>query len=63
MAPRATGKFKKKDSENIGEQFTRFKKFTNEMKRNDQSLNDVWVMEMLLRSLISKFDYVVTSIE
>ncbi|KAL8108002.1 hypothetical protein AgCh_024430 [Apium graveolens] len=36
---------------------------TNEMKRNGESLGDVWVMEKLLRSLTRKFDYVVTSIE
>ncbi|XP_074362861.1 uncharacterized protein LOC141703166 [Apium graveolens] len=33
------------------------------MKRNGESLNDIRVMEKLLRSLTRKFDYVVTSIE
>ncbi|XP_074337043.1 uncharacterized protein LOC141674220 [Apium graveolens] len=52
-----------KSSENIGEFVTRLKMVTNEMKRNGDSLDDVRVMEKLLRLLIRKFDYVVTSIE
>ncbi|XP_074326948.1 uncharacterized protein LOC141664890 [Apium graveolens] len=52
-----------KNSENIGEFVTRLKAVTNEMKRNGESLDDVRVMEKLLRSLTRKFDYVVTSIE
>ncbi|KAL8127506.1 hypothetical protein AgCh_014423 [Apium graveolens] len=54
---------KMKSSENIGEFFTRLKTVTNEMKRNGESLDDVRVIEKLLRSLTRKFDYVVTSIE
>ncbi|XP_074336226.1 uncharacterized protein LOC141673379 [Apium graveolens] len=54
---------KMKTSENIGEYVTRLKTMTNEMKRNGESLDDVRVMEKLLRSLTRKFDYVVTSIE
>ncbi|XP_074373572.1 uncharacterized protein LOC141713908 [Apium graveolens] len=54
---------KMKSSENIGEFVTRLKTVTNEMKRNGESLDDVRVMEKLLRSLTRKFDYVVTSIE
>ncbi|KAL8094563.1 hypothetical protein AgCh_036190 [Apium graveolens] len=54
---------KMKNSENIGEFVTRLKAVTNEMKRNGESLDDVRVMEKLLRSLTRKFDYVVTSIE
>ncbi|KAL8116958.1 hypothetical protein AgCh_023220 [Apium graveolens] len=54
---------KMKSSENIGEFVTRLKTVTNEIKRNEESLDDVRVMEKLLRSLIRKFDYVVTSIE
>ncbi|XP_074374846.1 uncharacterized protein LOC141715635 [Apium graveolens] len=54
---------KMKASENIGEYITRLKTVTNEMKRNGESLDDVRVMEKLLRSLMRKFDYVVTSIE
>ncbi|KAK1354734.1 CCHC-type domain-containing protein [Heracleum sosnowskyi] len=33
------------------------------MKRNEESLDNIRVMEKLLRSLTRKFDYVVTSIE
>ncbi|XP_074345106.1 uncharacterized protein LOC141684164 [Apium graveolens] len=54
---------KVKSSENIGEFVTRLKTVTNEMKRNGESLDDVRVMEKLLRSLTRKFDYVVTSVE
>ncbi|XP_074356245.1 uncharacterized protein LOC141695941 [Apium graveolens] len=52
-----------KNSENIGEFVTRLKAVINEMKRNGESLDDVWVMEKLIRSLTRKFYYVVTSIE
>ncbi|XP_063942657.1 uncharacterized protein LOC108204029 [Daucus carota subsp. sativus] len=52
-----------KSSENIGEFVTRLKTVTNEMKINGESLDDVRLMEKLLRSLTRKFDYVVTSIE
>ncbi|XP_074326944.1 uncharacterized protein LOC141664885 [Apium graveolens] len=54
---------KMKTSENIGEFVTRLKAIINEMKRNDESLNDVRVMEKLIRLLTRKFDYMVTSIE
>lgn len=54
---------KMKSSENISDYVARLKTVTNEMKRNGESLDDVRVMEKLLRSLIRKFDYVVTSIE
>ncbi|XP_074351740.1 uncharacterized protein LOC141690883 [Apium graveolens] len=52
-----------KNFENIGEFVTRLKAVTNEMKRNGEILDDIRVMEKLLRSLTIKFDYVVTSIE
>ncbi|XP_074336690.1 uncharacterized protein LOC141673860 [Apium graveolens] len=54
---------KMKSSENIGEFVTRLKTVTNEMKRNGENLDDVLVMEKLLRSLTRKFDYVITSIK
>ncbi|XP_074345799.1 uncharacterized protein LOC141684630 [Apium graveolens] len=54
---------KMKSSENIGEFVTRLKTVTNEMKRNGESLDDVRVMEKLLRLLTRKFDYIITSIE
>ncbi|XP_074369123.1 uncharacterized protein LOC141709797 [Apium graveolens] len=54
---------KMKTSENIGEFVTRLKAVKNEMKRNGESLDDVGVMEKLLRSLTRNFDYVVSSIE
>ena len=54
---------KMKSSENIGEYVTRLKTVSNEMKRNGESLDDIRVMEKLLRSLTIKFDYAVTSIE
>ncbi|XP_074337698.1 uncharacterized protein LOC141674898 [Apium graveolens] len=54
---------KMKSSENIGEFVTHLKMVKNQMKRNGESLDDVRVMEKLIRSLTKKFDYIVTSIE
>ncbi|XP_074337764.1 uncharacterized protein LOC141705328 [Apium graveolens] len=54
---------KMKSSENIGEFVTHLKTVKNQMKRNGESLDDVRVMEKLIRSLTKKFDYIVTSIE
>ena len=54
---------KMKTSESIGEYVKCLKTVSNEMKKIDKSLDDVWVMEKLLRSLTRKFDYVVTFIE
>ncbi|KAK2989425.1 hypothetical protein RJ640_017680 [Escallonia rubra] len=50
-------------SENISDYVTRLKTVADEMKRNGETLDDVRVMEKLLRSLTRKFDYVVTAIE
>ena len=52
-----------KSSKSINDHVTRLKMVANEMKRNGETLDDVWVMEKLLLSLTRKFDYVVTTIE
>ncbi|PHT36714.1 hypothetical protein CQW23_24414 [Capsicum baccatum] len=54
---------KMKTSESVDEYVTRVKWVTNEMKRNKESLEDVRVMEKILRSLTRKFNYVVAAIE
>lgn len=51
-----------KTSESIDEYVTRVKSVANEMKRNKETLDDVWVMEKILRSLTHKFNYVVAAI-
>ena len=52
-----------KNSENINDYVTRLKTVANEMKRNGEALDDVRVIEKLMRSLTGKFEYVVTAIE
>ena len=54
---------KMKSSESINDYVTRLKMIANKMKRNREILDEVRVMEKLLRSLTRKFDYVVTAIE
>ncbi|KAK5846498.1 hypothetical protein PVK06_002788 [Gossypium arboreum] len=48
-----------KPSENVDDYVIRVKAVVNEMKRNGETLDDVRVMEKILRSLTRKFDYVV----
>jgi hypothetical protein len=52
-----------KDGETISDYFARTLTITNKLRFLGEILNDVTVIEKILRSMISKFDYVVCSIE
>ncbi|GMJ04997.1 hypothetical protein HRI_004168900 [Hibiscus trionum] len=52
-----------KGTESIDDYVNRLKAVANEMKRNGEALDEVRVMEKILRSLARKFDYVVMAIE
>ena len=52
-----------KDGESVSNYFTRVLAVTNQIKRNGEKLDDVKVMEKILRSLDSKFNHIVAIIE
>ena len=52
-----------KASELIFDYFTRVVTVSNELKRNGDELKEVKIIEKILRSVYSKFDYIVVTIE
>lgn len=52
-----------KAGESVNEYFARTLTIVNKMKANGETIRDVAVVEKILRSMTSKFDYVVCSIE
>jgi hypothetical protein len=49
--------------ENVSNYYSRLLVIVNEMKRNGEKLEEVRVMEKILRSLTHKFEHVVMAIE
>ena len=52
-----------KASESIFDYFTQVVTVSNELKRNGEELNEVRIIEKIFRSIDSKFDHIVVTIE
>lgn len=51
------------DSKSISDYFSRVLVVVNQLKRNGKDVNEVKVMEKILRTLNPSFDFIVTNIE
>ncbi|XP_020258740.1 uncharacterized protein LOC109835162 [Asparagus officinalis] len=54
---------KMKATESISDYFSRVQTRTNQMKRNGEAINDVRIMKKILRTLDSKFKYIIPAIQ
>ncbi|XP_020270923.1 uncharacterized protein LOC109846108 [Asparagus officinalis] len=54
---------KMKATESILDYFSRVQTITNQMKRNGEAISDVRIMEKILRTLDSKFKYIIPAIQ
>jgi len=52
-----------KDGESVSDYFSRLLVIVNGLKRNNEKVDDIRVVEKVLRSLSSKFEHVVVAIE
>ncbi|XP_020245383.1 uncharacterized protein LOC109823515 [Asparagus officinalis] len=52
-----------KATESISDYFSRVQTITNQIKRNGEAINDVRIMEKILRTLDSKFKYIIPAIQ
>jgi hypothetical protein len=52
-----------KDGESVSDYFSRLLVIMNGLKRNNEKVNDIRVVEKVLRSLSSKFEHVIVAIE
>ncbi|XP_017412903.1 uncharacterized protein LOC108324464 [Vigna angularis] len=52
-----------KDNDRVGEYFNKILTITNQMKGCGEAINDLMIMEKIMRSLPQKFDYIVVAIE